>query len=197
MLKSNFFRNFYKDIEDISKKLNKTSIEKLVKSIFKLKKKGGRIFFIGVGGSAGNCSHAVNDFRKICGIECYTPLDNVSELTARINDDGWNSSLTNWLKTSKLNSKDAIFVFSVGGGDLKKKVSLNLVDSIKYAKSKKIQIFGIVGREKRFLKKHGNEVVVIPVVNKQNITPYSEAFQAVIWHSIVTHPSLKSNKTKW
>ena len=197
MLKSNFFRNFYKDIEDISKKLNKTSIEKLVKSIFKLKKKGGRIFFIGVGGSAGNCSHAVNDFRKICGIECYTPLDNVSELTARINDDGWNSSLTNWLKTSKLNSKDAIFVFSVGGGDLKKKVSLNLVDSIKYAKSKKIQIFGIVGREKSFLKKHGNEVVVIPVVNKQNITPYSEAFQAVIWHSIVTHPSLKSNKTKW
>ena len=133
MLKSNFFRNFYKDIEDISKKLNKTSIEKLVKSIFKLKKKGGRIFFIGVGGSAGNCSHAVNDFRKICGIECYTPLDNVSELTARINDDGWNSSLTNWLKTSKLNSKDAIFVFSVGGGDLKKKVRLNLVYSIKYA----------------------------------------------------------------
>lgn len=197
MSKSNFFTNYFKDIADISRKINKNSIENLVKSILKLRKRGGRIFFIGVGGSAGNCSHAVNDFRKICGIECYTPLDNVSELTARINDDGWNSSLTNWLKTSKLNSKDAIFVFSVGGGDIKKKVSLNLIDSIKYAKEKKIKIFGIVGREKSFLNKNGNDVVVIPIENKKNITPYSESFQAIIWHSIVTHPLLKLNKTKW
>jgi len=197
MAKSNFFTNYFKDIADISLKINTNLIENLVKSIHKLRKKGGRIFFIGVGGSAGNCSHAVNDFRKICGIECYTPLDNVSELTARINDDGWNSSLTNWLKTSKLNSKDAIFVFSVGGGDIKKKVSLNLIDTIKYAKEKKIKIFGIVGREKSFLNKNGNEVVVIPIKNKKNITPYSESFQSVIWHSIVTHPLLKFNKTKW
>ena len=139
----------------------------------------------------------MNDFRKICEIECYTPLDNVSELTARINDDGWESSLTNWLKISKLNSKDAIFIFSVGGGDIKRKVSVNLINSIKYAKNKRIKIFGIVGRKKSFLKLHGSDVIEIPQVNKKNITAYSEAYQAVIWHSIVTHPLLMSNKTKW
>ena len=162
-----FLNNFYKDIAGIAEKLDKPAIEKLVKSIYSIKKKKGRIFFLGVGGSAGNCSHAVNDFRKICEIECYTPLDNVSELTARINDDGWESSLTNWLKISKLNSKDAIFIFSVGGGDIKRKVSVNLINSIKYAKNKRIKIFGIVGRKKSFLKLHGSDVIEIPQVNKK------------------------------
>ena len=136
MKNSKFINNFYKNVADIANKLNKSEIEKLVKSIKLIKKNRGRIFFLGVGGSAGNCSHAVNDFRKICEIECYTPLDNVSELTARINDDGWDTSLTNWLKISKITSKDAIFIFSVGGGDIKRKVSVNLINSIKYAKNK-------------------------------------------------------------
>ena len=197
-MKKNFFLdNFYKDISLISENLNLKLIEKLVFQIKKIKEKKGRIFFLGVGGSAGNCSHAVNDFRKLCNIECYTPLDNVSELTARINDEGWNSSLEKWLEVSNLNSKDAIFVFSVGGGDIKRNVSVNLVLSIKLAKKKKAKVFGIVGRSKSYLNLNGDCVVVVPEVNKANITPYSEAYQAVIWHSIVSHPALKSSNTKW
>ena len=196
-MKNKFLKNFYNDISIISKSLDLELIKKLINQIKKVKQKKGRIFFLGVGGSAGNCSHAVNDFRKLCNIECYTPLDNVSELTARINDEGWNSSLFKWLEVSRLGSKDAIFIFSVGGGDIKKNVSINLISSIKFAKKRKAKIFGIVGRRKSFLKKNGDCVITVPEINKENITPYSEAYQAVIWHSIVSHPDLKFNQTKW
>ncbi len=188
---------FYNDISEISKKINQKQIYKLIKSIFKIKSKKGRIFFIGVGGSAANSSHAVNDFRKLCNIEAYSPADNVSELTARINDEGWNSSFSNWLKISNLNSKDALFVLSVGGGNIKKKVSVNIIEAIKYAKIKKAKIFGIVGRDGGYTKKQGDNVIVIPNINKKNVTPYTEAYQAVIWHSIISHSILKSNLTKW
>ena len=188
---------FYNDISEISKKINQKQIYKLIKSIFKIKSKKGRIFFIGVGGSAANSSHAVNDFRKLCNIEAYSPADNVSELTARINDEGWNSSYSNWLKISNLNSKDALFVLSVGGGNIKKKVSVNIIEAIKYAKIKKAKIFGIVGRDGGYTKKQGDNVIVIPNINKKNVTPYTEAYQAVIWHSIISHSILKSNLTKW
>ena len=186
--------NYFKDIENISNLIDKDKIQSLASSIYQTKKKGGRIFFLGVGGSAGNCSHAVNDFRKICNVESYCPSDNVSELTARINDDGWETSFANWLKISKLNSKDSLFIMSVGGGNIK--VSMNLVEAINYGK-KGSKILGIVGRDGGFLKKKGNEVVLVPTVNKNKITPHVESFQAVIWHCLVSHPLLQLNRNKW
>ena len=192
-----FINNYFKGISKISETIDENSILKLVKEIKKLKDRKGRLFFLGVGGSAGNSSHAVNDFRKLCNIESYTPLDNVSELTARINDDGWNTSLSNWLKISKLSNKDAIFVFSVGGGNLKKKVSVNLINASLYAKKRKSKIFGIVGRDDGFIAKNADNVVIIPKINPKLVTPYSESYQAVVWHALVSHPLLQSNKTKW
>jgi D-sedoheptulose 7-phosphate isomerase len=192
-----FINDFFKGISEISETIDEKSILKLVEEIKKLKDRKGRIFFLGVGGSAGNSSHAVNDFRKLCNIEAYTPLDNISELTARINDDGWDTSLSNWLKISKLSHKDAIFVLSVGGGNLKKKISVNLIKAAIYAKKKKSKIFGIVGKKDGFIGKNSDSVVIIPEVNKSLVTPYSEAYQAVVWHALVSHPILKSNKTKW
>ena len=189
--------DYFSDIIKISRTIDKNNIYKLAQAINKLRKNKGRIFFLGVGGSAGNCSHAVNDFRKLCNIECYSPADNVSELTARINDDGWDSSFANWLKVSNLGYKDAIFVLSVGGGNLEKKVSMNLVEAINYSKKKRSKIFGIVGRDGGYTKKKGNEVILIPTVNKNKVTPHVEAFHAVIWHCLVSHPLLQSNKTKW
>lgn len=192
-----FINNYFKGISKISETIDENSILKLIKEIKKLKDRKGRLFFLGVGGSAGNSSHAVNDFRKLCNIESYTPLDNVSELTARINDDGWNTSLSNWLKISKLSNKDAIFVFSVGGGNLKKKVSVNLINASLYAKKRKSKIFGIVGRDDGFIAKNADNVVIIPKINPKLVTPYSESYQAVVWHALVSHPLLQSNKTKW
>lgn len=192
-----FINSFLKESENISRNLDVTKIALMVKTIKSCKKNKGRIFFLGVGGSAGNASHAVNDFRKLCDIESYSITENVSELTARINDDGWNSSFANWLKVSKLSSNDAIFVFSVGGGNAKKKISVNLIEAATYAKKKKCKIFGIVGKKDGYIAKNANEVVVIPEVNKSLVTPYSEAFQAVVWHALVSHPILQSNKTKW
>lgn len=192
-----FFKSFFSGSAIISKQMNISELELLVKAIIQIKKKSGRIFFLGVGGSAGNCSHAVNDFRKLCGIEAYTPLDNVSELTARINDEGWDSSLKEWLKVSKLKSKDAIFILSVGGGNKKKKVSVNLIEAVKFAKIKKSKIFGIIGKKDGYVKKQGHNVIVIPEIDKKLVTPYSEAFQAVVWHALVSHPNLQSSKTKW
>ena len=192
-----FINSYFKGISKISETIDEKSILKLVEEIKKLKDRKGRIFFLGVGGSAGNSSHAVNDFRKLCNIESYTPLDNVSELTARINDDGWDTSLSNWLKISKLSNKDAIFVFSVGGGNLKKKVSVNLINAALYAKKRKSKIFGVVGRNDGFIAKNGDNVVVIPQINTSLVTPDSEAYQDVVWHALVSHPLLQSNKTKW
>jgi D-sedoheptulose 7-phosphate isomerase len=188
---------YFIGVSEISKKIDKKKVLCLAEQIKSIKDKFGRIFFLGVGGSAGNTSHAVNDFRKLCNIECYSITDNVSELTARINDDGWNSSFSSWLKVSRLSSKDAIFVFSVGGVNIKKKVSVNLIEAAIFAKKKKCKIFGIVGKKDGYIAKNADEVVVIPEINKSMVTPYSEAFQAVVWHALVSHPILQSNKTKW
>ena len=193
----NFSKNHLMEAKTIIEKLDVKKIEKIATIIQKIKLNRGRIFFIGVGGSAANASHAVNDFRKIAGIECYAPSDNVSELTARINDEGWDSAYLNWLKTSNLNSRDLIFVFSVGGGNLKKKVSVNIVKALIFAKSKKCKISGIVSRDGGYTAKISDCCVIIPTVNKNSVTPHAEAFQAVIWHLLVSHPKIKKYKTKW
>jgi D-sedoheptulose 7-phosphate isomerase len=193
----NFIKNYLNETIKIIEKIDIFQIKKIINLIKLVKKKKGRIFFIGVGGSAANASHAVNDFRKIVGIECYTPVDNISELTARTNDEGWESVFKNWLSTSNLNSKDMVFVLSVGGGDLKKKISVNIIEALKFARLKKAKICGIVGKNGGYTVKAANECLRIPVDNLKNLTPHSEAFQAVIWHLIVTHPELKKFKTKW
>jgi D-sedoheptulose 7-phosphate isomerase len=197
MKNTNHTKNYFEGISKISKKIDQKKIEKLAKALSKIKKNNGRLFFLGVGGSAGNASHAVNDFRKLCEIESYTPTDNVSEFSARINDDGWNNSFSEWLRVSKLNKKDGIFILSVGGGSLLKKVSLNLVEAIKYAKKINSNIFGIVGRDGGFTKQNGNEVIVIPNIDANLVTPFAEAYQAVVWHCLVSHPVLQKVKTKW
>jgi len=192
-----FITNHLKEIISITKKIDKKSIHKIVKIISLTKKKKGRIFFLGLGGSAANCSHAVNDFRKIVQIEAYTPIDNVSVLTARANDEGWNYIFSEWLKISKLNSKDLLFIFSVGGGNKKKNISTNLIFAIDYAKKQKAKIVSILGRNDGYAAKESNIALIIPSVNPKKITPHSEAFQSVIWHLLVSHPDLKFNETKW
>ena len=182
---------------EIIKKIETKKIEKMVDLILNVRNKKGRIFFLGVGGSAGNCSHAVNDFRKIIGIESYTPTDNVSELTARTNDEGWSTIFSEWLKVSNLNAKDLIFVFSVGGGNIEKNISPNLVEALKYGKSIGCKLAGVVGRDGGYTSKVADACVIIPTVNENTITPHTEAFQAVVWHLIVSHPKLKLNETKW
>jgi D-sedoheptulose 7-phosphate isomerase len=173
------------------------AIENMADLLANIKAVGGRLFFLGVGGSAGNCSHAVNDFRKIVGIEAYAPTDNVSELTARTNDEGWATIFVEWLKTSKLKPEDAVFVFSVGGGSLEKNISPNLVEALKYAKAIGAKVTGVVGRDGGYTGQVADACVIIPTVNPENITPHSEAFQAVVWHLLVSHPKLKASQTKW
>lgn len=182
---------------EIIQKMDVSAIEKMADLLATVKTEGGRIFFLGVGGSAGNCSHAVNDFRKIVGIESYAPTDNVSELTARANDEGWATIFVGWLKTSRLTPKDALFVFSVGGGNLDKNISPNLVEAMKYAQTVGAKIMGVVGRDGGYTAQVANACVIVPTVNSDNITPHSEAFQAVIWHLLVSHPKLKAYQTKW
>ena len=194
---NNHVINYFHQISLVSDKVDKNQIEKLAKILTKIRNQKGRIFFLGVGGSAANCSHAVNDFRKICEIECYAPTDNVSELTARINDDGWESSLANWLKVSNLKSSDAIFIMSVGGGNKKKNVSINLINAIKFAKKKGAKILGIVGRDGGYTKKAGDNVILIPTIDKKLITPYCESFHSLVWHCLVSHPLLQIKKMKW
>jgi D-sedoheptulose 7-phosphate isomerase len=177
--------------------IDSSKIEKLADLLLKVKNEEGRLFFLGVGGSAGNCSHAVNDFRKIVGIESYAPTDNVSELTARTNDEGWTTVFSEWLKISKLSTKDAVFVLSVGGGNLEKNISPNLVEALKYAKIVGSKITGIVGRDGGYTAEVADVCVIIPTVNASNITPHSEAFQSIVWHLLVSHPALKSSETKW
>ena len=181
----------------IINQINVNDIEKVAKLLSVIKEEKGRIFFLGVGGSAGNCSHAVNDFRKIVEIESYAPTDNVSELTARTNDEGWPTIFEQWLKLSKLNKKDAIFILSVGGGNLDQNISPNIVNALKFAKKVGAKITGVVGKDGGYTAKVADVCVIIPVVNKETITPHSEAFQAVIWHLLVSHPLLKQNQTKW
>jgi D-sedoheptulose 7-phosphate isomerase len=181
----------------IIEKMDLAPIEKMADLLAQVKSDGGRIFFLGVGGSAGNCSHAVNDFRKIVGIESYAPTDNVSELTARTNDEGWATIFVEWLKISKLLARDAVFIFSVGGGNLEKNISPNLVTALQYAKTIGAKVMGVVGRDGGYTAKVADACVIVPTVNAENVTPHSEAFQAVVWHLLVSHPKLKANQTKW
>jgi D-sedoheptulose 7-phosphate isomerase len=182
---------------EILKKLDTAAIERVVELIADLRTRKGRLFFLGVGGSAANCSHAVNDFRKLCGIEAYAPVDNVSELTARTNDEGWASVFVEWLKISRLSANDVLFIFSVGGGNLEKNISPNLVWALQYAGTVGAKVVGIVGRDGGYTARVADACVIIPTVNPESITPHSEALQAVIWHLLVSHPALKSAPTKW
>lgn len=177
--------------------LDIAAIEKVVTVLAEIKADAGRIFFLGVGGSAGNCSHAVNDFRKLLSIECYTPTDNVSELTARINDDGWERAFVDWLEVSRLSARDAVFVMSVGGGNREKNISLNLVAAVDYARHVGAKIIGILGRDGGHTARHASAAVIVPTVNPRAVTPHTEALQAVIWHLLVSHPTLKPSEAKW
>jgi D-sedoheptulose 7-phosphate isomerase len=181
----------------ITELIDRKVIKNMVNILVGIRKNSGRLFILGVGGGAGNAGHAVNDFRKIAGIESYSPTDNVSELTARINDEGWDLSFVNWLKGSRINSKDCVFVFSVGGGNAGKNISNNLVQALKYAKQVKAKVIGVVGKNGGYTAQVANAVVIIPVVDPETITPHTEAFQAVVWHMIVTHPLIKKNEMKW
>ena len=185
------------EVAAILQRLDVAAIEKIAELLAEIKASAGRIFFLGVGGSAGNCSHAVNDFRKLAGIECYAPTDNVSELTARVNDDGWESTFVEWLKVSRLNDKDAIFILSVGGGNVDKNISPNLVAAARYAKTIGARVIGILGRDGGHAAQVADASVIVPTVNPETVTPHSEAFQAVIWHLLVSHPLLKARETKW
>lgn len=193
----NYTKQHLTELTEIAAKLDKAAIGRMVALLVELRAREGRLFFLGVGGSAANCSHAVNDFRKIAGIEAYAPTDNVSELTARANDDGWASIFVEWLKGSRLCKKDMLFIFSVGGGNLEKNVSPNLVAALQYAKQIGAQVIGIVGRDGGYTAKVADACVVIPTVNPETVTPHAEAFQAVIWHLMVSHPALKKAATKW
>ena len=188
---------YFQQVKTIVDQIDKQQIAALVQALVELRKGGGRLFLLGVGGSAGNASHAVNDFRKLCALEAYAPTDNVSELSARINDEGWDGALAEWLKVSRLSSKDALLIFSVGGGNLAKKVSVNLIQAIDLARERQAKVFGVVGRDGGHTKMAGDVVVVIPPVDVKNVTPHSEAFQAVVWHCLVSHPDLQTAPTKW
>jgi len=191
------FDDYFAQVGEIAQKLDLDALERITAGLAALRAAGGRLFILGVGGSAANCSHAVNDFRKLCGIEAYAPVDNVAELTARTNDEGWDTVFAAWLRTSRANSTDAILVFSVGGGNAEKNVSANIVRALDEAKSRGLKIYGVVGRDGGHTKKLGDAVVVIPTVHADFITPHTEAFQAVVWHAMVCHPSLQTQANKW
>src|SRR5437016_5988523 len=188
---------YFAEACQIAERIDYGTIELIAQGLAELRARGGRLFLLGVGGSAANCSHAVNDFRKICGIEAYAPTDNVSELTARTNDDGWATVFSEWLKVSRLTSNDAVLVFSVGGGNVEKNVSPNLVAALQHAKSVGATICGVVGRDGGYTATVADACVIVPTVNPQNVTPHTEAFQAVVWHLLVSHPKLKAAETKW
>lgn len=192
-----FTQQFLNETVDTVARLDQGSIESVVQILASTKVRGGRLFILGVGGSAANASHAVNDFRKIAGIETYAPTDNVSELTARTNDEGWASVFVEWLKVSRLSRQDTVLVFSVGGGNLEKQVSPNLVTALDYARRCGARITGIVGRDGGYTARVADACVIVPTVNSAHVTPHSEAFQAVIWHLFVSHPAIKATETKW
>ena len=193
----NFISAYLNEASEILQRIDRDRILRIVELLSELRQAGGRLFLLGVGGSAANCSHAVNDFRKIVGIEAYAPTDNVSELTARTNDEGWSSVFVGWLKVSHLSNQDMLLVFSVGGGSLEKNISPNLVTALQYAKEVGARIIGVVGRDGGYTARVADACVVIPIVNSENITPHTEAFQAVVWHLLVSHPLLKAAPTKW
>jgi D-sedoheptulose 7-phosphate isomerase len=192
-----YVERYLREASEIIRSLDTTAIERVASLLAQIKADGGRLFFLGVGGSAANCSHAVNDFRKIAGIECYAPTDNVAELTARTNDDGWESVFSEWLKVSRLSGRDALFIMSVGGGNMERNISPNLVSAIQLAKKVGAKVTGVVGRDGGFTARAADACVIVPTVNAETMTPHSETFQALIWHLLVSHPLLKENQTKW
>ncbi len=192
-----FAERFLTEAREVIERIDAGAVERVVAALVRLRTDGGRLFILGVGGSAGNASHAVNDFRKLVGIEAYAPTDNVSELTARTNDEGWETTFSAWLKVSRLRAGDAILVFSVGGGSLERNVSPNLVRAVQYAKEVGATVLGILGRDGGYTAREADAAVIIPTVNDAHITPHSEAFQGVVWHCIVSHPDLKACATKW
>ena len=192
-----FIQQYFSECQQVIERINHTAVHRMVELLAQLKHIGGRLFILGVGGSAANASHAVNDFRKIVGIEAYAPTDNVSELTARTNDEGWASVFVEWLKISRLNTNDMVFVLSVGGGNVEKNVSPNLVSALQYAKSVNSKVIGIVSRDGGYTAQVADACVIIPVITQPNTTPHAEAFQAVVWHLLVSHPLLKAVPTKW
>lgn len=195
--KMNYIKKYLEQTSKIALMLDQDAIATAISIIKTAREKKGRLFILGVGGSAGNASHAVNDFRKIVGIESYTPTDNVSELTARINDDGWNSVFKNWLRTSNLNSNDVVLIFSVGGGNLEKNISVNLVTAENFAKEVGAKIIGIVSRDGGYTKEVADCCILIPILSPETVTPHAEEFQAVVWHLLVSHPDLQKNEMKW
>lgn len=188
---------YFREVAEIARTIDHDAIEDLAGALAGVRDAGGRLFILGVGGSAANCSHAVNDFRKLCDIEAYAPIDNVSELTARTNDEGWDTVFAAWLRTSRAKRNDAILVFSVGGGDAERNVSANIVNAIDEAKQRDMKVLGVVGRDTGHAAKHGDVVVVVPAADESRVTPHSEAFQAVVWHCLVSHPALQRKQTKW
>jgi len=192
-----YIERYFQEVMTITRKLDLESIDHMIDTLVDIRNNNGRLFFLGVGGGAGNATHAVNDFRKIAGIESYSPTDNVSELTARINDEGWESAYAKWLKGSRLNSHDGVFVFSVGGGNTAENISVNLVCALKYAHQIRARVLGIVGRDGGYTAQIADACVIIPVANPETITPHTEAFQGIIWHLIVSHPKLRHSEMKW
>ena len=190
-------QRYFEQVAKIAEAIDHQSLERIVTGLVDLRERGGRLFLFGVGGSAANCSHAVNDFRKIAGIEAYTPVDNVAELTARTNDEGWETVFEAWLRTSRANENDAVLIMSVGGGDAERGVSVNIVRALDEAKRRGLTIYGIVGRDGGYTKQVGDEVIVVPTVDAAHVTPHTEAFQAVVWHCIVSHPDLMVHEMKW
>ena len=190
-------KSFFADVQKICSTIDIELVEEMARELVALRERGGRLFLLGVGGSAGNCSHAVNDFRKLCNIEAYSPVDNVSELTARTNDEGFDTIFAGWLEVSRINNKDALLIYSVGGGDAERNISVNLMKAIDLAKSRGAKVFGIVGRGTGYTAKQGDVVVVIPEVNAPLVTPLSEGMQGIVWHCLVSHPDLQARKTKW
>jgi len=194
---ASYVRTYFDEVCQIAGRLDYETIDRIASGLVELRSRGGRLFLLGVGGSAANCSHAVNDFRKLCHIEAYSPVDNVAELTARINDEGWETAFVEWLRVSRADRNDAVLILSVGGGDAERGVSVNLVRALDEARARGLGIFGIVGRHGGYTKQVGDAVVVVPTVSETRVTPHAEAFQAVVLHCLVSHPKLQVVKTKW
>jgi D-sedoheptulose 7-phosphate isomerase len=194
---SDYTRSYYEEVAVVASGIDRDAVDRMIDILAEARGRGGRLFILGVGGGAGHAGHAVNDFRKICGIEAYAPTDNVSELTARVNDDGWATVFANWLKGSRIRGDDVVMVFSVGGGNAEKNISANIVEALKLAKSAGARIIGVVGRDGGYTKQVADACVVVPTVNPATVTPHTEAFQAVVWHGIVSHPKLLANEMKW
>lgn len=192
-----FARQFFSEAMEICRRIDDQALERMADGIAAVRERGGRLFILGVGGSAANASHAVNDFRKLCDVEAYAPTDNVSELTARTNDEGWETVFAGWLRTSRAAAKDAVLVFSVGGGNAEHNVSMNLVRALEEAKGRGLAVYGVVGRDGGYTAQVADAVVIVPTIDAGRVTPHTEAFHAVVWHCLVSHPALQTQRTKW